>query len=277
MTGRGAARAAEGGTSDRGLAVVTGASSGIGAALARLLAQSGRDLLLVARRADALARLAGELATANGIDASVLAVDLGRPGGREALFEATEGAGKAVSILVNNAGFGLNGAEAELPLERVLSMLQLNVVATAELTHRFLVAMRARRAGGILNVGSTAAFLPVPYLAAYAASKAFVLSFSHALHEEAKKDGVTVTCLCPGYTKTNFQDVAGMRGAESTPFPEMTPEAVAKIGLEALEKRKAYVVTHILDRAWIASGRLVPRSVPVKVAAAVFSKTRLPR
>ena len=264
------------GAADAGLAVVTGASSGIGASLARLLAESGHDLFLVARRGDALARLAEELSKANGIDASFLAADLGMPEGRSALFSATEGAGKPVSVLVNNAGFGLNGPEAELPLERVLSMLQLNVVATAELTHRVLVAMRARHAGGILNVASTAAFLPMPYFAAYAASKAFVLSFSHALHEEAKKDGVTVTCLCPGYTKTNFQGVAGMRGAKATPFPEMTPDAVAKIGLEALRKEKAYVVTHLLDRAWIASGRLVPRSVPVKVAAAVFSKTRLP-
>ena len=116
----------------------------------------------------------------------------------------------------------------------------------------------------------------MPYFAAYAASKAFVLSFTHALHEEAKRDGVTVTCLCPGYTKTKFSSVAGMRGAEATPFPEMLPDAVAKIGLEALRRKRAYVVTHPLDRAWIASGRLVPRWVPVKIAAAIFSKTRLP-
>jgi uncharacterized protein len=260
----------------KSLAVVTGASSGIGEALARGLAESGHDLLLVARSGDRLARLAEELAKGDGIEAGYLVADLRRPEGREAVFAATEGAGKAASVLVNSAGFGLNGPEVELPLDRVLGMLQLNVVATAELTHRFLVAMRARRAGGILNIASTAAFLPVPYFAAYAASKAFVLSFSHALHEEAKKDGVTVTCLCPGYTKTNFYRVAGMRGAEATPFPEMTPQAVAKIGLEALEKKRAYVVTHFLDRAWIASGRLVPRSVPVKLAAAIFSRTRLP-
>jgi short-subunit dehydrogenase len=265
-----------GGVRNGGLAVVTGASSGIGASLARLLAESGRDLFLVSRRGDALARLAGELAKANGIDASFLAADLGTPEGREAVFASTEGAGKAVSLLVNNAGFGLNGPEAELPLSRVLGMLQLNVVATAELTHRFLVSMRARGAGGILNVASTAAFYPTPYFAAYGASKAFILSFTQALHEEARKDGVTVTCLCPGYTKTNFGAVAGMRGAEGTPFPEMTADAVARIGLEALGKGRAYVVTHFLDRAWIASGRLVPRSVPVKLGAAVFSKTRLP-
>ncbi|MGZ5429570.1 MAG: SDR family NAD(P)-dependent oxidoreductase, partial [Thermoanaerobaculia bacterium] len=219
------------GVTDSGLAVVTGASSGIGASLARLLAEAGHDLFLVARRGDALARLAGELEKANGVEASFLATDLETPGGREALFAATEGAGKPVSLLVNNAGFGLNGPEAELPLPRVLGMLQLNVVATAELTHRFLVAMRARLAGAILNVASTAAFLPMPYFAAYAASKAFILSFTHALHEEAKKDGVTVPCLCAGSTKPSFGAAAGMRGAEGTPFPEMTAEAVAKIGL----------------------------------------------
>ncbi|MFI5120244.1 MAG: SDR family NAD(P)-dependent oxidoreductase [Thermoanaerobaculia bacterium] len=256
--------------------MVTGASSGIGEALARRLAEEGRDLLLVARSGDRLQRLADEIAKENGIEARILAVDLGKPEGRGAVFAVTEGAGRSVSILVNDAGFGLNGPEAELPLERVLEMLQLNVVATAELTHRFLAAMRARREGAILNVASTAAFLPVPYFAAYAASKAFILSFTHALHEEARKDGVTVTCLCPGYTKTNFHAAAGMRGAEATPFPEMTADAVAKIGLSALRKKRAYVVTHILDRAWIASGRLVPRSVPVKLGAAVFSRTRLP-
>ncbi|MGZ6971830.1 MAG: SDR family NAD(P)-dependent oxidoreductase [Thermoanaerobaculia bacterium] len=257
------------------LAVVTGASSGIGQALARRLAEEGCDLLLVARSGARLKDLAAELAKTEGIQAGFLAADLGKPEGREAVFAATEGAGKVVSILVNGAGFGLNGPEAELPLSRVLEMLQLNVVATAELTHRFFAAMRARRAGAILNIASTAAFLPVPYFAAYSASKAFILSFTQALHEEAKKDGVTVTCLCPGYTKTNFYAVAGMRGAEATPFPEMTADAVAKIGLEALRKRKAYVVTHPLDRLWIASGRLVPRSVPVRLASAVFSRTRL--
>jgi hypothetical protein len=191
------------------------------------------------------------------------------------VWNATEGRGRPVTLLVNNAGFGLNGPETDLPLERVHALLELNVVATAELTHRFLVAMKARGAGAILNVSSTSAFYPVPYFSVYGASKAFVLNFTHALHEEARKDGVTVTCLVPGYTKTNFHAVAGMKGAEATPFPEMTAEAVATIGLEAVRKRKAFVVTHPLDRAWIASGKLVPRWVPAKVGAYFFSKTRL--
>lgn len=257
------------------LAVVTGASSGIGEAFARLLAAEGRPVLLVARSRDALAALAAALRAAHGGGAEILAADLGTPEGRAAVWGATEGAGRPVALLVNSAGFGLNGPEAELPLERIHALLELNVVATVELTHRFLVAMKARRGGAILNVASTSAFYPTPGFAAYGASKAFVLSFTHALHEEARKDGVTVTCLCPGFTRTKFAAVAGMKGAEATPFPEMTAEAVAKIGLEAVRKKKAVVVTHPLDRAWIFSGRLVPRWVPARLGARFFSKTKL--
>jgi short-subunit dehydrogenase len=258
-----------------GLAVVTGASSGIGAALARLLAAEGRPLLLAARGRDALESLAAEI-NAKGGTAEVLAVDLGTIEGRSALWDRTEGGGRPVSLLVNNAGFGLVGPEAELPIERVHALLELNVVATAELTHRFFVAMRARRAGAILNVASTSAFYPMPYFSVYGASKAFVLNFTHALHEEAKSDGVVVTCLVPGYTKTNFHAVAHMKGAETTPFPEMSAEAVAMIGLKALRKKKAFAVTHPLDRLWIASGRLVPRAVPAKIGATFFRKAKLP-
>ena len=261
-------------TGESGFAVVTGASSGIGASLARLLAVDGRPVLLVARSADALEALAKGIREAGG-HADVLAADLAAPEGRDALWNATEAAGRPVSLLVNNAGFGLVGPEAELPLERVRALLALNVVATAELTHRFLVAMRARGAGAILNVSSTSAFYPMPYFSVYGASKAFVLNFTHALHEEAKKDGVTVTCLVPGYTKTNFHAVAHMKDAKGTPFPQMEADAVAKIGLEALRKRKAFVVTHPLDRLWIASGRLVPRWVPAKIGALFFAKARL--
>lgn len=260
---------------DAGLAVVTGASSGIGAAFARALASGGRPVLLVARSKEALEALAASLNEERSGTAGVLVADLGTPEGRDALWSATEGAGREVSLLVNNAGFGLNGPEADLALERVRALLELNVLATAELTHRFLVAMRARRAGAILNVASTAAFYPTPYFSVYGASKAFVLNFTHALHEEARRDGVTVTCLVPGYTKTNFHAVARMKGAEATPFPEMTAEAVARVGLDALRKRKAFVVTHPLDRLWIASGKLVPRWVPAKIGAHFFSKTRL--
>lgn len=262
-------------TNDEGLAVVTGASSGIGAAFARLLAAAGRPVVLVARSKDALGTLATGLNAARSGAAEVLVADLATAEGRDAVWNATEGSGRAVSLLVNNAGFGLVGPEADLPLERVHALLELNVVATAELTHRFLVAMTARHAGAILNVASTSAFYPTPYFSLYGASKAFILSFTHALHEEAKRDGVTVTCLCPGYTRTNFAAVAGMKGAETTPFPEMSAEDVAKIGLEAVRKGKAVVVTHPLDRAWIAAGRLVPRWVPARLGVRFFRKTKI--
>ncbi len=258
-----------------GLAVVTGASSGIGAALARLLAEEGWPVLLVSRSGDRLEALASALNAAKGGHAEVLAADLATPEGRDALWNATEGTLRPVALLVNNAGFGLNGSEADLPFERLHALLELNVVATAELTHRFLVAMKARRGGAILNVSSTSAFYPTPYFSAYGASKAFILNFSHALHEEARGYGVTVTCLCPGFTRTNFAAVAGMKGAEATPFPEMTAEAVAKIGLAAVRKRRAVVVAHPLDRVWILSGRLVPSWVPAKLGARFFRKTRL--
>lgn len=261
-------------TGSAGLAVVTGASSGIGEALARLVAAEGRPVVLVARSEGALEALAASLRASGGA-AEVLAADLTTERGRGAVWDATEGVGRAVSLLVNGAGFGLVGPEADLPLERIRALLALNVVATAELTHRFLVAMRARGAGAILNVASTSAFYPMPYFSVYGASKAFVLNFTHALHEEARRDGVTVTCLVPGFTKTGFYRVAGMKGPERTPFPEMSAEAVARIGLEALRKRRAFVVTHPLDRLWIASGRLVPRSIPAKIGARFFRNARL--
>jgi short-subunit dehydrogenase len=258
-----------------GLAVITGASSGIGEAFARALAADGRRLLLVARSKDALEALAARLNAARTGTAEVLAADLATAEGRDALWAATEGAGRPVGLLVNNAGFGLVGPEIELPLERVRALLALNVVATAELTHRFLGAMAGRGTGEILNVASTAGFYPTPFFSVYGASKAFVLNFTQALHEEAKERGVLVTCLCPGYTRTNFHAVARMKGAEATPFPEMTADAVARVGLEALRKRKSLAVTHPLDRLWIASGRLVPRWVPAKIGARFFSKAKL--
>jgi len=255
-----------------GAALVTGASSGIGEAFARSLASRGFDLVLAARSGDRLAALASELSARHGIAAEPVVVDLAAEGGAEELFAKAEGSGREIGVLVNNAGFGLNGAEAELPLPRVLDVVRLNVLSLVELTHRHLVAMRARRRGAILNVASTQAFLPDPYMAAYGASKAFVLSFTEALHVEAEDYGVTVTCLCPGYTRTRFYEVSGMRGPSGTPFPEMRAEDVAEIGLHALERGRAVVVPHPLDRLWIFGGRLVPRAFPRRIAARLFRR-----
>ena len=262
------------GAGSTGAAVVTGASSGIGAAVARKLAARRKRLVLVARSAATLDAEAAEWRTTFGGEIDVLPLDLVRPGAPAELFSRTEGRGLAVDLLVNAAGFGWNGPQREMDVARLRDLLRLNVLAAAELTHLFLGAMASRGGGGILNIASTAAFFPTPYFAAYGASKAFLLAFTHALHEEAKRDGVTVTALCPGYTRTNFQVVAEMKGAETTPFPEMSADAVAEAGLRALAAGKAVAVTHPLDRAWIAAGRLVPRSVPAKLGAFFFSRTR---
>lgn len=256
-------------------ALVTGASSGIGEAVARKLAARGTRLFLAARSAGRLESIAAEIRADAGVAAEAIPLDLARPGAAAALFSRTEGEGRRVDLLVNAAGFGWNGPQVEFPDERFLELLRLNVEATGELTHRFLRVMTGRRCGAILNVASTTAFLPMPYLAAYAASKAFILSFTQALHEEAKRGNVTVTALCPGYTRTRFCATAGMKDAEGTPFFEMTPEAVAEAGLRALDRKKTFAVTDWHDRLWIAAGRLAPRTWPPRIAAAIFARTRL--
>jgi short-subunit dehydrogenase len=263
------------GAPEGGWSVVTGASSGIGAAIARKLAARKQPLVLVARSEEILVRTASEWRAAHGVPVEPFALDLSQPDAAAQLFEATEGAGRKVGLLVNAAGFGWVGPQAEFDTTRFLELLRLNVVASAELTHRYLGVMRRRGRGAILNVASTAAFFPQPWFAAYGASKAFLLAFTHALHEEARADGVTLTALCPGFTRTNFQTVAGMRGAEGTPFPEMTAEEVAEIGLRALRRGKAVVVTHPFDRIWIAMTRALPRSLPPRLARRFFGSVRV--
>lgn len=255
-------------------ALVTGASSGIGEAFARKLAERKIPVLLVARTATALEGLADELGERHAVPVESIPLDLSRPESPAELFAATEGSGRPVDLLVNNAGFGLNGAFADFPPERTLDLLRLNVLATTELTQRYLVAMRARRRGRIVNVASTAAFVPGPFFAAYSASKAYVLSFTEAIHREAAPDGVTVTCVCPGYTRTNFHTVAGMDIAKRSLFPMMRPDDVAEVGLQALEKGKPSIVTHPVDRLWIASLRLVPRALPIFFSKKLFERSR---
>jgi hypothetical protein len=255
-------------------AVVTGASAGIGEAIARGLARRKVPQLLVARSAERLAALAGELSAASGVAVEALPLDLAAEGAAERLVAATEGAGKPVGLLVNNAGFGWYGPQEEQGLERTRRMLQLNVGALVELTDRLLGGMRARGGGYVLNVASTAAFLPVPYMAVYAATKAFVLSYSQALHEELLGRGVTVTALCPGTTRTGFHRVAGLAEGERVRFPSLSAATVAEAGLRGLERGKAVVVPNPLDAAWIFAGRFVPRALPPRVGAAVFSRLK---
>ncbi len=255
-------------------ALVTGASAGIGEAIARGLARRKVPQLLVARSEERLSALADELRASSGVAVEAIVLDLASEGAAERLAAATEGAGKPVGLLVNNAAFGFYGPDEEQELDRKLRMLKLNVEFLVDLTHRLLPQMRARRGGYVLNVASTAAFLPVPYMAVYAATKAFVLSYSHALHEELSGRGVVVTALCPGTTRTDFHRVAGLASGAKNPFPSLSPETVAEAGLRGLERGKAIVVPNLLDSAWIFTGRFAPRTLPPRIGAAVFSRLK---
>src|SRR6266403_1281484 len=188
--------------------LVTGASSGIGRALAKCFAAEGCRLILVARKRSALASLADELRKPHGTHSEILTADLAQPDAGARIFRHTETNGTKVDVLVNNAGFGAQGRFGELPVEGQLEMLQVNISALTHLTGLFLPGMIARRRGGVLNVASTAAFQPGPGMAVYYATKAYVLSFSEAVAEELRHSGVTVTALCPGPTRTDFAATA---------------------------------------------------------------------
>ena len=216
-------------------ALVTGASVGIGLELARVLAEEGFDLALVARRKDELSRLARELEGTHGIRASVHPIDLLREHAVAALQSELEGEGIAIDLLVNNAGVMEVGAFHELPLERLMGLLQLNAAVLTELLHRSLEPMVARRHGRILNVASLAAFQPVPSLALYAASKAFVLSLSESLSEELRGTGVTITALCPGLTRTQMVEQAKQANPLARAVPDFLISDSAKVAREGVE------------------------------------------
>jgi short-subunit dehydrogenase len=223
-------------------ALVTGASSGIGEAIARQLASRGADVILVARRRDKLEALANTIRGAYGVRADVVEMDLGDAGSAERLFEATEGAGRAVDVLVNNAGFGVHDRFADIAWPRTASQLQLNIVSLTELTHRFVRAMLERRRGWILNVASVGAYMPVPSYATYAAGKAYVRNFTEALAFELRGTPVHVCCLNPGATATEFMDVAGHEVPSFGRFVLMSADRCARIGLRALFAGRRNVV-----------------------------------
>ncbi len=244
--------------------LITGASSGIGEAFARKLAALDRDVLLVARSEDKLVTLCNELGRLNRIRAQYIVLDLTLPEAPRQLFEEAERRGLEIDMLINNAGFGAMGDFTKLSLERQLKMIDLNVKALVELTHRFLVPMRARGKGAIINVASTAGFQPVPYMATYAATKAFVLSFSEALWEENRLYGIKIMALCPGVTDTNFFEAAQI---EKPPMRvAQSPEEVVEAGLSGLERGKSHIVSGWTNLLMIEAERLVPRALVVRVA-----------
>jgi short-subunit dehydrogenase len=222
-------------------ALVTGASAGIGIELARLHAERGGDLVLVARRRDRLDALARELRSAHAVRVEVITADLSRSGAARRLAAKLSEKGLAIDALINNAGLGAHGPFHESDLARQQQMLQVNIVALTELTHLLLPGMVERGHGRVLNVGSTAGFLPGPLQAVYYASKAFVNSFSQALANELSGTGVTVTALCPGPVATEFQDVAGMQGVKGFDFAA-DARSVAECGYRAMEKGRLLAV-----------------------------------
>ena len=251
-------------------ALVTGASSGIGTHFAERLAADGADLVLVARRADALEALAARLRQAHGVTVDVLPTDLGEPDAVAGLVERLDAAGLTVDVLVNNAGFGQHTDVADADPARLVAMVTLNCTALVELTARLVPGMVARRRGGVLNVASTAAFQPLPHMATYGATKAFVLSFTEALWAETRGTGVHVTALCPGATATEFFDVSG-GGAVGA---KQSADEVAALGLAALRANKPSVVAGLRNRLLAQTPRFFPRGVTALVTERAMAGSR---
>ncbi len=246
------------------ITLITGASSGIGEVFARKLAARGRSVLLVARSEDKLITLCNELGRSNNVRAQYIALDLSQPESAARLFEEVEQRGLSVEMLINNAGFGSMGDFAKLDLARELNMIDLNIKSLVELTHLFLQPMLARKQGTIINVASTAAFQPVPFMATYAATKAFVLSFSEALWEENRTRGIQVMALCPGVTETNFFEAA--RGQKPPARVAQTPEEVVDTALRGLAQNRSHIISGWTNYFMTQSERLVPRSLITRVA-----------
>lgn len=244
--------------------LITGASRGIGEEFARQLAARGNNLLLVARSADRLAKLASELADKYKINAQHVALDLTAERAAHNLFAETERRGLEVDFLINNAGFGSLGDFVSFAPERDEEMIALNITALVSLTHLYIRPMRERRSGRIINVASTAAFQPVPFMATYAATKAFVLSFSEALAEENRQHNVRVMALCPGATDTNF--FAAAEGTRPAYRMMQTPQAVVETALHALEKGNSHVISGWSNYFVTQAERLIPRRLVTRIA-----------
>ena len=246
--------------------LVTGASSGIGWELAKLFAADKSNLVLVARKRDKLEELAAQVRRENGVKVRVLAEDLSDPKSPQVIFDALAAENVTVAVLVNNAGFGAVGSVADLPLEKQLDMIQVNVTALTHLTRLFLPAMIQRRGGGILNVGSIAGFQPGPYMAVYYATKAYVLSFTEALAEELLATGVKVTCLAPGPTATGFAAAADMEKKLLFRLGTADAKTVAQAGYRGFRRGKLLVIPGVMNKLGAFAGRFLPRAWPRKIA-----------
>ncbi|HWB48580.1 MAG TPA: SDR family oxidoreductase [Stellaceae bacterium] len=258
-------------SSNRPVALVTGASSGIGAALARELARRGHDLVLSARRLEPMEALAEELRQL-GAAATIVIADLARPDGAASLLRDLESRGLEVEVLINNAGLGRFARFDRTDATRIDEMMQVNMVALTQLTHALLAAMQARGRGKIMLVASTASFIPCPNLAVYAATKAYVRSFGEALAEELRGSAITVNVLCPGTTATNFFDVAGgtVNGMQAGRM--MSPEAVAKIGVDGLLRGERVTVAGLANRVLAFAAMHTPHFLTLPATAKMLAQ-----
>jgi uncharacterized protein len=240
----------------RGITLITGASAGLGAEFARQCAARGEALALVARRRDRMEALAAEIGGA----VHIFTADLAREGAAASLIAEIEAEGLTVGTLINNAGFGVAGKFADRALDRQRAMIDLNCGTLVELCHLVLPAMRGRGRGAICNVASTAAFQPGPNMAVYYASKAFVLSFTEALHHELKGSGIRVSALCPGPTATEFGDVAGSKSSSALTLIRGEAPAVVRAGLRGLDRNKAVVIPGWPNKTTAQLSRFLPRA-----------------
>ncbi len=252
-------------------ALVTGASSGIGEVFARRLAAAGADVVLVARRHDRLAALARELG-AGPVEIEVLPADLTDDDGLAAVERRLAATDRPVDLLVNCAGFGTTGHFAELPVEREVAMIGLNVVALVRLTHAGLVAMADRGNGTIVNVSSMAGFQALPRTATYAATKAFVTNFTEALAEEARGSGVHLQALCPGFTRTEFHTTNAFDVGRLPGWAWQSPEEVVDASISALGRNRVVVVPGALNRVAVTASWLAPRSVVRRVVSVLVRR-----
>lgn len=248
--------------------LITGASSGIGEAFARKLAVRGHNLLLVARSEDKLITLCNELGRSQRIRAQFVAIDLSERDAPRQLFEEAVKRDLQIDFLINNAGFGSMGDFAKLDLQTELAMIDLNVRALVDLTYRFLQPMRERQSGRIINVASTAGFQAVPFMATYAATKAFVLSFTEALWEENRRHKIRVMALCPGVTDTNFFEASSMKRPPAR--TSQTPDQVVDTALRAFKRGKSSVISGWTNLVMTESERMLPRSLVLRTMGAVM-------
>lgn len=250
-------------------ALVTGASAGIGVALASQLAEGGTHLVLTARRRDRLESLATTLKEKHKIQVRTFVADLAQPNAPQEIHSYTKAQGLAIELLINNAGFGQYGELTQVDPQRLLDMVQVNCAAVVHLARLFLPDMIARKRGDVLILASTASFQAVPYISTYAATKAFDLLFAEGLAEEMKPHGIRVCALCPGATESEFHVVAGQEKFTGKHQQE-TAEKVARVGLEALAAGKSYVISGLGNYLGAQSQRIVPRRLVTRIAANMF-------